>query len=1147
MEQTEKSPKTIIVAGDVTIDWNIARHEDYQGSGLVWNAEDYIRTYSRPGGAALLADLIDEIAQRMNRQSPEQFEVKGVVKEGSIIPDDERYHHSYALWSLSKYDESEPQHKNVRVWRVKNHLGLYTSKNTGATTKELWNRFVKDIPGSTLIVIDDANMGFREASGIWAEGLNFPDAKQQKPWIILKMARPIADGGLWKHLLSKGLADRLIVVTPVNDVRVKNSQVSRELSWERTAQELLWELENNSNLAGLSQCAHVVISFGPAGAMLLSSSDSKKESPEKSEAPKPTPTPTLFFDPKVIEEMWGQQHPGGVVGYTSCLVASLAHQIMVSEKSPSIAQGIRNGLKAMRTLHIEGYGRQDNVEKITLQNLTELEFPFSKIATELTGIEAKKESDSESDAGKSKAAAVENKSPFSDVQVKDSTRSLTLPPAGLAREDNFWTILRDKHEDLHKLASEIVKQGAKRALKDVPLGEFADLLTADRREIEGYRSISALVREYSSQLNPQRPLSIAVFGPPGSGKSFGISEVAKEIIKGGEKLEFNLSQFSDPQELVSALHQVRDKALKGSIPLVFWDEFDTALNGQPLGWLRYFLAPMQDGKFQSGQITHSVGHAIFVFAGGTSGSRKEFEQNIKSDKLKDVKGPDFISRLKGFIDIMGPDPNTEADDPTHIVRRAILLRSLFERKSPNLFKWSDKKGELRIDDGVLYAFLKISRYKHGVRSMESIVDMSQLAKKSRFDRSSLPTEAQLDLHVNGGAFRSLVQQVELNEEIAKVIHERFVEELRQKGYTWGEKTDDVKKTHSSMKPFEELPEHEKEQNRGQAQEIPDKLSRIGYHMIPNVNNEPPFEFSFKEQELLAEIEHERWLKEKLKRKASEKEWSYGPKTDKDDKIRKHQDMLPWRKLSKDEQRRKFSEDEIARLGTGVLSETAKQKDRDAVKAIPEILAKIGYTIVKAQDKSEKDKEANPVSKPVVRIGVKGLRNLAATDKIKSSVIAAIDWIERAFPDHQLAAVSTMMEGAEMLVVKHILERAGAQSIVVLPLPENEYENEFKTLESRQGFHTFLEQADDVYRVPADLARVEAYRAASDYLLEHSDVLIAICDWQQPETVDETTEIIAKARTRDLPIALISAASEDAKADDPARLRAKPGNVTFENF
>ncbi len=65
-------------------------------------------------------------------------------------------------------------------------------------------------------------------------------------------------------------------------------------------------------------------------------------------------------------------------------------------------------------------------------------------------------------------------------------------------------------------------------------------------------------------------------------------------------------------------------ALAGDLALVFWDEFDTPLGGQPLGWLRHFLAPMADGRFREGAGFHPLGRAIFVFAGGTSPSFDAF-------------------------------------------------------------------------------------------------------------------------------------------------------------------------------------------------------------------------------------------------------------------------------------------------------------------------------------------------------------------------------------------------------------------------------------------------------------------------------------------------------------------------------------------
>jgi hypothetical protein len=64
---------------------------------------------------------------------------------------------------------------------------------------------------------------------------------------------------------------------------------------------------------------------------------------------------------------------------------------------------------------------------------------------------------------------------------------------------------------------------------------------------------------------------------------------------------------------------------------------------------------------------------------------------------------------------------------------------------------------LHIDEGLLRAFLLVPEYIHGARSMEAIVQMSSLAGKPRFERSSLPASQQLAVHVDAGAFMRLVR------------------------------------------------------------------------------------------------------------------------------------------------------------------------------------------------------------------------------------------------------------------------------------------------------------------------------------------------------------------------------------------------------
>ena len=148
----------------------------------------------------------------------------------------------------------------------------------------------------------------------------------------------------------------------------------------------------------------------------------------------------------------------------------------------------------------------------------------------------------------------------------------------------------------------------------------------------------------------------------------------------------------------------------------------------------------------------------------------------------------------------------------------------------------------------------------------------------------------MELHVDARDFLALVQRIDLEgellETLASAAHDHFCEALRKEGYRWGESTDGVKKTHSALKPYADLPEDEKEQNRGNVRDIPLKLARASYVMIPARSHETSFDFPGADLEMLAEMEHVRWLKRKI---ASG--WRWAAHTDKQNKL--HQDLLPW--------------------------------------------------------------------------------------------------------------------------------------------------------------------------------------------------------------------------------------------------------------
>jgi hypothetical protein len=139
---------------------------------------------------------------------------------------------------------------------------------------------------------------------------------------------------------------------------------------------------------------------------------------------------------------------------------------------------------------------------------------------------------------------------------------------------------------------------------------------------------------------------------------------------------------------------------------------------------------------------------------------------------------------------------------------------------------------------------------------------------------------------------------------------------------------------SSMHPWEKLREDLRESNRQQADDIAAKLRRIDCAMLPVADRGPrPFTFTDEEVEIMAEMEHARWIRER--RLAG---WVYGPERDPDHKITPY--LVRYAELPSE-------------------PEDVKEWDREAVRAIPELLAqakfevhRLGGVAVQAGNESE---------------------------------------------------------------------------------------------------------------------------------------------------------------------------------------------------
>ena len=306
------------------------------------------------------------------------------------------------------------------------------------------------------------------------------------------------------------------------------------------------------------------------------------------------------------------------------------------------------------------------------------------------------------------------------------------------------------------LGVKIVRDGIEAAQKvyHFPAVQFKKLSVLDRRAFEAVYEIRAAMRNYLNAFRTQdNPLCLGLFGPPGGGKSFAVKQLAESL--GDPHLhlpafEVNVSQYQSAGELTWVFQQVRDVALRGKVPLVFFDEFDATHDHRAFGWLQTFLAPMQDGRFGRPPDQIEYRHGIFVFVGGVNHSFADLLARARNRAFVEAKGPDFGSRLVRHLNVLGITQDDDPTDFTYVVRRAVLLRDIIRRFQDKLLRGE----EIAIDADVAAALITVPSFRHGVRSLEAIVKTSRMHHdRPRFHWGALPAEPQLDMHVDLGELR----------------------------------------------------------------------------------------------------------------------------------------------------------------------------------------------------------------------------------------------------------------------------------------------------------------------------------------------------------------------------------------------------------
>jgi hypothetical protein len=894
----ETKTKKILLTGDYIVDHHLLKGNKSEASG-----QECIGTMikSNHGGAKLTFDLMKKFVEKLNKNitintkgtqseliwpfvdMPELGSTQGTIRDSYlrwvITENKKKESKEHLIENKSPCDvasEIDDNDHRELLCRLDEKLGFGGKTDT---SDEIW---LKPDPGLNnedydTIIIDEAGIGYRNCEEAW------PDFSKAKK-IILKTTYPLCESILWEKLLEH--KDKLITIVKLNQIKHYNIKVSNDISWEQTALDIVYGLHKDLTLRSLLKSRELIVTIGTAGAIVIKTDEEQRMNEY-----------TLVFDPEYLENEWEEKFSNEIrnsIGLGSSFLAGFASSLLI--KGLNTVNSVKVGLNSMTAAMLKG------VMKLNT-NLSSEPCDLSVAIDERF-----------------------NNRYYSSAFVPSPVWSTGF--RYLHNQD--WSILENNYDNkkigykqkdnLFPLAFSLAENGIGN-LHYAPRLTLGKITVFDRNEIENLRNIKKQIEFYDWYGDGKKPLNIAVFGPPGAGKSFIVKALAKSMFDGKKTktsfLTFNLSEFRNETELPGAFHAIRDEVLRGNVPIVFWDEFDSG----DYQWLKYMIAPMQDGEFREGKEVHPIGKSIFVFAGGMTYTMQQFTNRMDEEIYIAKKGPDFQSRISCSLNVFGPNrkpyfnstENTwkregDVKDICFSIRRSLFLRSIL----------GSENKPLTIEPELLRVLIEVKSYKNGSRGLERLVRSLAVSGDRRIEPSDLPSKEIIQMNVDYDDFMEKFSSESISdwialEKIAVSIHNSWLEkDVKHSVYyetyedlSYDGRMDNIsaasrmKTIIGKTKKFDLIPEPEAKS----------KLLKDAKNDFINYLEDK------KNLDTLAEAEHEGWIK--TREKAN---WKLGKRSN---YHKLHPSMIPFNELDKGEQ----------------------GKDRDSIKNYPSVLDGSGFIIV----------------------------------------------------------------------------------------------------------------------------------------------------------------------------------------------------------
>ena len=790
------SKTTIIIAGE---QW---RHRYIlQPNPSVSGTEKFInRTINRPisGGAAALYEVIKTLKTLKDEKD-------GVLK--NYFPDTEIYPSLFPRGasldehaSLIQWFPQEVNHKNNQVLREVSYLGCQRPTDEPSLSSsgfELEKNFGKpdllllyqksEIPSSLITLIKEKADAI---NAVFWMPLNYDFLREDNKSTYYDLIKATSKNSLDKP----NLAEKTVVFLKTSRLMDCNIGNRDDLSLESCIGGLYSSFSNNEKLKVLLNCKAIVIYTGIDFAFVITPANSDNSNFHNDVHIDKYHIHVFFRSLRTCD--YYRTDLGTLSGYSHLLLASCAKSYCAKSEGREdleyLYEGVKDALERCKTFFKNGLTapasnneKKDKNSEISIEKLCKKIYPPRQDNEHVENLCQQVCAPGQDNNEKQEHIETLSQEVYALMQDKDEKHVericdivlKKLPPS--VEHIDHWSLINEQisQPDVagvssNELSKSIVKfgldsiinnrkrqEGEERENIKFPIAQIGKMTVVDPSEIENYRYIQSLIRRYG-MCQWEKPLGLGVFGPPGGGKSFGVKEVAKaalniEDTKELTLVECNLAQLTSPEELAHKLHEAQDKGLgSNSLPFVFLDEFDSIFDGKQFGWFKYLLPLLQDGVFKQGDSYYHLGKAVIICAGGMHRTFEELTTRQRDNSFIEAKGPDLLSRLRGHVNTLGPN-RFDDHDKLFQIRRAVFLRKKLKEIMLFIF---NLQMEANIAEPLLNAFLNVSEFRHGIRSIEAIIQMSvppNGRSGKQYVSAWLPPYAQLNIHTPAREFLSL--------------------------------------------------------------------------------------------------------------------------------------------------------------------------------------------------------------------------------------------------------------------------------------------------------------------------------------------------------------------------------------------------------